>query len=78
MLINDFKVPKGTFLYLSFFTLHNSDLYWDHPQHFNPNRWLSAFKDSDATAAYHPHESVEACKEICGTFVQRCRFIILK
>ena len=78
MLINGFEVPKGTFLYLSFFTLHNSDQYWDHPQHFNPNRWLSASKDSYATAECPPQESVKAREEICTTFDQWCRLIVLK
>ena len=44
MVLNGLKIPEGTFLYLSFFSLHNSDLYWEHPQVFDPNRWLNEDK----------------------------------
>ena len=44
MIIDGLTVPKGTFFYLSFISLHNSELYWQHPQVFDPNRWLGGHK----------------------------------
>ena len=39
--IGPYCVPKGTFIYLLFYSMYNSSLYWDAPTLFNPERWLS-------------------------------------
>lgn len=50
MTVNGLTIPKGAFLYISFISLHNSALYWDRPQVFDPDRWLTVH-DSDASLA---------------------------
>ena len=44
MTMDGLTIPKGTFLYLSFISLHNSSLYWHQPQVFDPDRWLVEHK----------------------------------
>lgn len=41
-------IPKGSFVYVSFYALHNSGHLWDNPDKFTPERWLS-FETQDAT-----------------------------
>lgn len=39
--IGQYDIPKHTFVYLLFYSMHNSPLYWNHPETFNPQRWLA-------------------------------------
>ncbi|KAK4290284.1 hypothetical protein Pmani_036800 [Petrolisthes manimaculis] len=38
--LGGYVIPKGTMVTCSTLTVHNSDRYWDQPDHFQPERWL--------------------------------------
>ena len=63
MKLDGLTIPKGTFLYLSFISLHNSTLYWDRPHMFDPDRWLTDHNQ-------HADLAANSGMERCGYSVQ--------
>ena len=40
--VQGYKIPAGSFIFSNLYNLHNDPRYWENPQEFNPERFITA------------------------------------
>lgn len=68
-IVEEHIIPRGTFVYVLFYSLHKSKRYWEDAEIFKPQRWLDK-----GAAEYHKERDTSHAtimKEGCATLSER-------